>query len=321
MTLTTCKKKDDDTVTPASKCSDGIQNQGETGVDCGGPCSPCFIPQNIWTQKATNGVAKTFVLGFVIGSKIYIGGGCTESGSSTSKFEEYDPSTDKWTTKVAMPENRYSGFAFTIGTKGYVTAGDNYGGSPIRSTYEYDPATDIWTRKADFPPITKTSRVFGFSIASLNKAYAQRGTEFYEYNPATDKWTQKANLSNPKYGTGFSIGSKGYIGNSSGLNEYDPTSDTWTPKANNSAATPLYYYNTGIGFSIGNKAYLGTGNGATEMIAEFWEWDQASDIWTRKADFMGGPTGQAIGLGTGLKGYVGFGAANGTKQNTWYEFK
>ncbi len=22
-------------------CSDGIQNQGETGVDCGGPCSPC----------------------------------------------------------------------------------------------------------------------------------------------------------------------------------------------------------------------------------------------------------------------------------------
>ena len=23
------------------KCSDGIQNQGETGVDCGGLCEPC----------------------------------------------------------------------------------------------------------------------------------------------------------------------------------------------------------------------------------------------------------------------------------------
>ena len=22
-------------------CSDGIQNQGETGIDCGGPCAPC----------------------------------------------------------------------------------------------------------------------------------------------------------------------------------------------------------------------------------------------------------------------------------------
>src|SRR5436853_6975316 len=38
--LTTCKKKDDDN-TPAPTCSDGIQNQGETGVDCGGPCSAC----------------------------------------------------------------------------------------------------------------------------------------------------------------------------------------------------------------------------------------------------------------------------------------
>lgn len=27
----------------APTCSDGIQNQGETGVDCGGPCSPCTI--------------------------------------------------------------------------------------------------------------------------------------------------------------------------------------------------------------------------------------------------------------------------------------
>jgi hypothetical protein len=24
-----------------ASCSDGIQNQGETGVDCGGPCSAC----------------------------------------------------------------------------------------------------------------------------------------------------------------------------------------------------------------------------------------------------------------------------------------
>ncbi len=26
---------------PVATCSDGIQNQGETGVDCGGPCAPC----------------------------------------------------------------------------------------------------------------------------------------------------------------------------------------------------------------------------------------------------------------------------------------
>ncbi len=25
-------------------CNDGIQNQGETGIDCGGPCAPCNVP-------------------------------------------------------------------------------------------------------------------------------------------------------------------------------------------------------------------------------------------------------------------------------------
>jgi hypothetical protein len=33
-----CSKDDDKT---SETCSDGIQNQGETGVDCGGPCSVC----------------------------------------------------------------------------------------------------------------------------------------------------------------------------------------------------------------------------------------------------------------------------------------
>jgi hypothetical protein len=30
--------------TACATCNDGIQNQGETGVDCGGPCSPCPPP-------------------------------------------------------------------------------------------------------------------------------------------------------------------------------------------------------------------------------------------------------------------------------------
>src|SRR5438874_2356908 len=37
-----CKKSSSDTtptVTPT--CHDGIQNQGETAVDCGGPCTAC----------------------------------------------------------------------------------------------------------------------------------------------------------------------------------------------------------------------------------------------------------------------------------------
>ncbi|MBK9425397.1 MAG: hypothetical protein IPN54_14910 [Bacteroidetes bacterium] len=39
-----CGDDDDEpspTPTPTATCSDGIQNQGETGIDCGGPCAAC----------------------------------------------------------------------------------------------------------------------------------------------------------------------------------------------------------------------------------------------------------------------------------------
>ena len=39
---TGCSKDDNEgDNTPVPTCTDGIQNQGETGVDCGGPCNPC----------------------------------------------------------------------------------------------------------------------------------------------------------------------------------------------------------------------------------------------------------------------------------------
>jgi hypothetical protein len=38
--IESCKKDDKEDTKPAS-CSDGVQNHGETGVDCGGPCFAC----------------------------------------------------------------------------------------------------------------------------------------------------------------------------------------------------------------------------------------------------------------------------------------
>ena len=40
-------------VKPAPSCSDGIQNQGEQGIDCGGPCANVCIPSDIKPIGAT----------------------------------------------------------------------------------------------------------------------------------------------------------------------------------------------------------------------------------------------------------------------------
>lgn len=38
-----------------ASCSDGIRNQGESGVDCGGPCSPCVTePTRASTTRAVS---------------------------------------------------------------------------------------------------------------------------------------------------------------------------------------------------------------------------------------------------------------------------
>ncbi|MBL0343568.1 MAG: hypothetical protein IPP71_23560 [Bacteroidetes bacterium] len=39
--LSGCGKTDSAVSTPVPDCFDNIQNQGEFGIDCGGPCGPC----------------------------------------------------------------------------------------------------------------------------------------------------------------------------------------------------------------------------------------------------------------------------------------
>jgi|GEM_PF-2989784 len=38
---------------PCPSCDDGVQNQGETGVDCGGPCPPCTTTTTMTTTTTT----------------------------------------------------------------------------------------------------------------------------------------------------------------------------------------------------------------------------------------------------------------------------
>lgn len=54
-----CKKENKDEEPQPNYCSDGIQNSGETGVDCGGTCIPCGnainFSKNYYLQFKENG--------------------------------------------------------------------------------------------------------------------------------------------------------------------------------------------------------------------------------------------------------------------------
>ena len=66
-----------------------------------------------------------------------------------------------------------------------------------------------------------------------------------------------------------------------------------------------------ISFAIGTKVYLGLGwsgfNNGNVGMRDFWEWDQTTNLWTKKADYPGNSVGGAVGFSIGSKGYIGTG--------------
>ncbi len=224
---------------------------------------------------------------------------------------------------------RYQAVGFSIGAKGYIGTGSDVSGNHLLDFWEWDQSTNVWTQKADFGGIRRQDAV-GFSIGTkgyIGTASGNTSDDFWEWDQATNIWTQKANFGGTarQSAVGFSIGTKGYIGTGGNGGsptetyyvdfwEWDQATNVWTQKANFGGAARI----GAVGFSIAGKGYIGTGsytyNANTYAMYDFWEWDQASNIWTQKADFAGNPRWGAVGFSIGHKGYIGTGA------NTQYNF-
>lgn len=205
-------------------------------------------------------------------------------------FTTSSPQGGNWAQKADVPGGvRLSAASFSIGTKVYIGLGYNDSGFPKRDFWEWDQVTGIWTRKADYPGIGSAGVVC------------------------------------------FSIGLKGYIGTGHNFNtggfsndfwEYDSELNSWTQKAYlpvNSARA------WGVGFSIGNKGYIGTGFltdgvGGSSGIGDFWEWDQETNTWTKKADIEGSGRFGAIGFSIGNKGYIGTGQTGTDYSKDFWEW-
>src|SRR5687767_4741235 len=81
----------------------------------------------------------------------------------------------------------------------------------------------------------------------------------------------------------------------------------WTQKA----SLPGTARAGAAGFSIGTKGYIGTGYSIISFTSyyynDFWEWDQAGNVWTQKASFPGAARVSASSFSINNKGYIGIG--------------
>ncbi len=198
-------------------------------------------------------IARTEVAAAAVGGKIYVVGGFIEPSMSiikdlaiTTLVEEYDPATDRWSSKAPLPLGLHHVGIGVIADRVYVIGGFKQSlmsvWKPVATVYVYDAAHDAWTEAPPMP----TARG-ALTVASADgKLFAIGGYDgdgntaaVEAYDPAHDTWTIRAPLPTARdhlaaatiLGKIYAIGgrlNRDYRKNLSVTEAYDPSTDTWT---------------------------------------------------------------------------------------------
>jgi N-acetylneuraminic acid mutarotase len=153
---------------------------------------------------------------------------------------EYDPATDTYVLKAAVPTGRTWGTCAVVNNLIYVIGGYAYPGGPTNINEVYNPASDTWTVKAPLPNsqygVTRENPVIGGLIYVTHGQNAPFYTDNYVYNPANNSWTRKTSARHPRDGVGccvlngklYVLGGRADKGGPYGLIDhevYDPAAD------------------------------------------------------------------------------------------------
>jgi N-acetylneuraminic acid mutarotase len=199
-----------------------------------------------WSYGPPLPVAVNHHMAAAAGGKIYVFGGQSASPTASpfvNTVFEFDPATQNWRARAAMPTARSGGSAAVINGNIYVA-----GGRPPRGHdfAMYDPVADIWNDLPDLP----TARNHLVVVAINNKVYVVGGrfdagaaspmTDVVEvYDPATKKWSTASSMPGKRGGINGILargclhifGGEGNRDAQNGMfpwhDVYDPFQDRW----------------------------------------------------------------------------------------------
>jgi N-acetylneuraminic acid mutarotase len=235
--------------------------------------------------------------------KIYVVGGFEQLGFSnlmnlaiTASVEEYDPSTDRWTTRAPMPVGVHHAGIGVTGGRLYVIGGYTQSGltvwEPVATVYEYDPDADTWTQRAPMPTPRGALSVTEhdgklYAIGGYDRKANTAAVEVYD--PAGNTWAPRASLPTPRdhlatatvSGKVYAIGGRlngDYRRNLSVTEVYDPVTDRWD------LAADLPTARSGItAAEVGGRVYVFGGEGGDGTFRENEAYDPARDTWQTMA--------------------------------------
>jgi N-acetylneuraminic acid mutarotase len=257
----------------------------------------------VWRTASPAPTKRTEIGTAALRDKIYIVGGFERPSldnvmnlAVTSSLEEYDPSTDRWTSKTPMPVGLHHVGIGVAGGRLYVIGGYRRSGltvwGPVATVYAYDPATDSWVERAPMP----TARGALSVTAHEGKLYAIGGYDrtansvaVEAYDPVRNLWVSRAPLPTGRdhlaaatvAGKIYAIGGRvdgDYHRNLSVTEVYDPATDSWARVADLPTAR------SGIAAAeVDGRIYVFGGEGGDGTFHENEAYDPAHDTWEAMA--------------------------------------
>ena len=232
------------------------------------------------------------------------------------------------TAKLEFPSDRKASTGTII-----VISGENFAGNLSENVIKVGgvPVTHV-ERLNEFGVITNTSGKTQILLAcvppgaesgevtlTVGSHTVELGGLVVRTYKASGKWKQVKDYP----GIGAGIGQKGFVINNKiytgfainpetnqpCLLSFDPVTNKWERKADFPGGARSSF----VAFAVGEKGYVGLGERADagsltdSFEKDFWEYDPATDKWSKKADFPGNRRSGAYSMSIGEKGYVGGG--------------
>lgn len=284
-----------------------------------------------WRTAAPAPTKRTEVAAAALRGKIYVVGGFEQPGlgnlmnlAITATVEEYDPTTDRWTTKAPLPVGLHHVGIGVIDGRLYVIGGYTQSGltvwHPVATVYAYDPATDTWSERAPMPTARGALSVTEhegklYAIGGYDRKANSAAVEVYD--PGRNAWASRAPLPTPRdhlaaataSGKVYAIGGRlngDYRQNLSVTEVYDPVTDRWA------RAADLPTARSGITASeVGGRIYVFGGEGGEGTFRQNEAYDAARDTWQTMAPMPTGRHGLGSAVANGRIHVIGGGPTPG----------
>lgn len=185
------------------------------GYNGQGPTPTARVYASQGTYQFTVGFGKTYPnawryasAGAVIGTKLYVAGGRSSSGSVSRALESYDPDADTWTVLPSLPSGVAGATAVTLNGLLYVMGGYDASNHALSGVQVYNPTTNAWTTDPSagaIPPMlvarhSAASAVLNgriYVFGGVPDASSQPTNEAEVFDPALGIWKAIAPLPLP----------------------------------------------------------------------------------------------------------------------------